>query len=107
MIDQTRYTDEELRTIIDQGTIYMCACPSQVAQTIQHIRQLYQYQIGCLTDTQNDPSVHQLIADTASKVHADLETCMDQIIEIEKWDRQTLQMPEHLRIKQFKAATED
>jgi hypothetical protein len=92
MIAQIRYTDEELRTIIDQGAIYMCACPSQVAQTIQHIRQLHQYQIGCLTDTQNDPSVHQLIADTATKVHADLEACMDKIIELEKWDRKTLKI---------------
>lgn len=107
MIDSTHYTDEELRTIIHQGTIYMCACPSQVAQTIQHIRQLYQYQIGCLADASNDPSVHQLIADTATKVHADLEACMDKIIAIEKWDRQTLQMPENLRIKQLKAATDD
>lgn len=107
MIDQTRYTDDELRTIIDQGTIYMCACPAQVAHTIQHIRQLYHYQMDCLTETLNDPSVHQLIAATASKVHADLEACMDKIIEIEKWDRQTLQMPENLRIKQLKAATDD
>ena len=99
MIDQTRYTDEELRTIIDQGTIYMCACPCQVAVQLRHLRELYRYQTKCQLDPGNDLAVHQTIAAATLEAHALMEGCLEKVLAMEGWDPVTLAMPEGLRRK--------
>jgi hypothetical protein len=102
-----RFTDAELEHIIEEGLIYMCACPAQVADAIRKIRELYRYQLHCLQDPSNDSIVHQTIAQTAIQAHAQFQDCMDKILELEKWDRATLKMPELLRRKQEKAILSD
>lgn len=97
-----RYSDAELSHIIRQGLIYMCACPAQVAQSIQQLRQVYRYQLACLSSQNVDGLVHQTIANSTVEAHAVLQTCLDAVIELEKWDRQTLTMPANLRERQMR-----
>jgi hypothetical protein len=95
-----KFTDRELEQVIEEGMIYMCACPAQVAQSVRNTRALYNYQFSCLEDSGNDKLVHTTIAAAAISAHAILEDCMEKILEIEKWDRTTLTMPEGLRKRQ-------
>lgn len=94
---QKRYTEQQLETIIDEATIYMCACPAQVAEQVRHLRQLICYQNNCAIQEDTDSHVHQLIAKAGLQAHAILEDCMEEILELEGWDRETLRMPEGLR----------
>jgi hypothetical protein len=100
MAYQERFSDADLEKIIEEGLIYMCACPAQVADTLRKARELYRYQINCLENPKNDSLVHSTIAETAITTHAQLEDCLEKILEIEKWDRSTLQMPPNLRKRQ-------
>lgn len=102
MVYEERFSDAELAQIMGEGLIYMCACPAQVAETIGKVRELYRYQMSCLKDAGSNDLVHQAIAQTASTTHSLLQDCMDQILLLENWNRETLQMPEHLRAKQMK-----
>ncbi len=98
-----RFSDGELAQIMEEGLIYMCACPAQVAETARKVRELYRYQINCIKDSGNDCTVHAAIAASAVLAHAELESCIEKILEIEKWDRATLQMPADLRKRQAEA----
>lgn len=102
-----RFSDKDLARIVEEGLIYMCACPAQVAQTLRTIREMHRYQLNCLSDDHNDPRVHQTIADAATVTHALLEDCMEQILVIEQWDRATLTMPPNLRKRQMQELTND
>lgn len=102
-----RFTDQELEQVISEGLIYMCACPAQLAETIRTVRRLYRHQLGCIAGPDNDGRVHRAIAEVAIATHAQLQDCMDDILRIEQWDRATLRMPEHLRVKQLKAIADD
>ncbi len=104
---EERFSDQELEQVISEGLIYMCACPAQLAETIRTVRRLYRYQLGCIAGPDNDGRVHRAIAEAAIATHAQLQDCMDEILRIEQWDRATLRMPEHLRVKQLKAVTDD
>jgi hypothetical protein len=98
---EERFTDSELGKIIEAGMIYMCACPAQVADGLRKLRELYRYQQHCLTQPANDPRVHQLIAQTTVDAHALMQDCLDHVLEIEQWDRATLEMPPNLRKRQM------
>ncbi|GAB4401947.1 MAG: hypothetical protein OHK0048_19310 [Rhodoferax sp.] len=100
MAMQQKFTDAELERIIDQGLIYMCACPAQVAQSIQQLRSLLNYQQNCLTDPGNDGEVHRAIVRAALAAQNIMEACMERILELERWDRETLTMPSGLRQRQ-------
>lgn len=95
-----RFSDEDLVKIIDEGMIYMCACPAQLAEALRKVRQLYRYQTACLIDPKNDASVHNAIAESAAIAHQQLEDCMERVLDMEKWDRATLTMPSGLRRRQ-------
>ncbi|MEN3373731.1 hypothetical protein [Dechloromonas sp. ZS-1] len=41
--------------------------------------------------------VHQRIAAAAIDAHARMEACLDEVLDLEGWDRVTLRMPEGLR----------
>lgn len=92
---------------MEEGLIYMCACPAQVAEAVRHVRNLYRYQTQCLADSNNEAAVHQTIADAAVVTHAQLEDCMEKILLIEKWDRTNLQMPPNLRKRQAEDINSD
>jgi hypothetical protein len=99
MLEQ-KFSDEMLLNIIDASVIYMCACPAQVAKELIDMRNLYNYQLNCISNGPLNTEVHQLIADTVRANHLRMEEVLDQILTIEKWDRQTLVMPEGLRKSQ-------
>lgn len=107
MIYEERFSDVELGKIVEEGLIYMCACPAQVADTIRKVRELYRYQMNCLQNSENDVAVHRAIAISAALTHSQLQDCMDEVLVLEKWDRATLQMPANLRVKQMKEISAD
>lgn len=97
---QQKFSSDELVKIVEEAMLYMCACPAQVAAEIRRLRELFQYQQNCETGQTGQPSnvaVHQTIARSAMQAHAAMEACLDQILTLEGWDRQTLKMPEGLR----------
>lgn len=100
MVYEERFSDDDLAKIIEEGLIYMCACPAQVAESLRNVRSLYRYQLNCLASPKNESIVHTTIANAAIVAHAQLEDCMDKILDLEKWDRTTLQMPANLRQRQ-------
>lgn len=101
MLYEERYSDAELSKIIEQGMIYMCACPAQVAEAMRKLRVLYRYQLNCLTQPKTDPVVHGTIAESTIQAHATLQDCLDRVLDLEKWDRATLEMPANLRARQM------
>ncbi|MDP3439209.1 MAG: hypothetical protein Q8R95_06380 [Azonexus sp.] len=96
---EMRYTSQQLEKIVDEATIYMCACPAQVAVQLRHLRELYRYQTRCQLDPGNDQAVHQTIAAATLEAHALMENCMEKVLTMEGWDPITLKMPEGLRRK--------
>lgn len=104
---EERYTDSDLVSIIEQGLIYMCACPAQVAEALLKIRALHKYQQTCLSNMENDSAVHATIAKSTVQSHHIMQDCLDTIIALEKWDRDTLKMPENLRQRQMQELLAD
>jgi len=98
---EERFSDAELVQIIEEGLIYMCACPAQVADALRKLRELYRYQVNCLEDAANAALVHQTIAHGVIASHAQLQDCLDRVLELEQWDRATLRMPDGLRRRQM------
>ena len=98
---EERYTDAELSRVMEQALIYMCACPAQVAESVRKLRGLYRYQLQCLTNLQNSNAVHEQIAQSTIQSHSIMQDCLDKIIELEEWDRTTLEMPAGLRQRQL------
>lgn len=102
MTPNQRFTDQQIQHVIEQGMIYMCACPAQVAQAIRTLRELFDYQQSCLTVEGTDPRVHQAIAKASQAAQTIMEDCMDLVLDIEQWDRTTLDMPANLRERQLR-----
>lgn len=102
-----RFSDQELEQIVEEATIYMCACPGQVAAQLRSLRELHRYQLCCATEPENDGSVHRCIAEATAQSHALMEACLEQVLLIEGWDRQTLKMPEGLRRKRSELLERD
>jgi hypothetical protein len=98
---EERYSAAELDSIIEQGLIYMCACPAQVAEAILKIRALISYQSACSDQPENDSSVHAAICRSANQAHHIMQDCLDTVVALEQWDRSTLIMPEGLRKRQM------
>lgn len=94
---QMKFSDESLECIAEEASIYMCACPGQVAVEIRQLRNLIRYQRDCQRDKRNNPQTHAVIEASALEAHRTMERCLDQILEIEGWDRSTLKMPIGLR----------
>ncbi|WP_306607077.1 hypothetical protein [Azonexus sp.] len=104
---QKRFSDQEVEQIVEEATIYMCACPGQVAVQLRSLRELFRYQNACVLEPGNDLAVHQTIAEATARAHAIMEDCMDRVLTIEGWDRSTLKMPEGLRRKRAELIERD
>ncbi len=104
---QKRFTDQELEQIVEEATIYMCACPGQVAVQVRSLRELIRYQMACVLEPGNELAVHQAIAEASERAHATMEDCMVRVLDIEGWDRATLKMPEGLRQKRAESIERD
>jgi hypothetical protein len=98
---EERFTDKELGRIIEEGMIYMCACPAQVSEAMRKLRELHRYQQQCLTKPSNNAAVHTAISASTIQAHAILQDCLDHVLELEQWDRATLAMPPNLRKRQL------
>jgi len=107
MLYEERFSDAELGKIIEEGMIYMCACPAQVAEAMRTLRTLHRYQLNCASQPQNDSVVHTTIAESTAAAHATLQDCLDRVLDLEKWDRATLSMPPNLRVRQMGAMLAD
>lgn len=99
-----RFSDDQLSRIRDEAMVYQCACPAQVAEALQKLRRLHEYQLNCLTlgDGSDPPAgtgetTHRAIALAVARAHQTMEKCLDEVLEFEGWDRDTLRMPEGLR----------
>jgi len=104
---EERYTDADLVSIIEQGLIYMCACPAQVAEALLKLRALHKYQLSCCSNPENDLAVHAAIAKSTIQSHHIMQDCLDTVIALENWDRDTLKMPESLRKRQMQELLAD
>ena len=91
-----RFPDAVLERIAAEGMIYQCACPAQVAEKLLGIRAFFSYQRDCAGNG-DALGVHGEIMRALAVAHAELETCLDRVLELEQWDRQTWRMPEGLR----------
>lgn len=93
------YSDSQLIRIMDQATIYMCACPAQVGDMARKLRYLFAYQQKCLESGSSDinQEVHERIALATREAHRLMETCLQDILRLEGWDLETLEMPAGLR----------
>jgi hypothetical protein len=102
------YSAKQLEKVINEATIYICACPAQVAETIRKLRQLYDYQQNCIARDSNDinEEVHNKIAQATVEAHRVMEACMEDILQIEGWDPKTLNMPAGLRAVRDREAME-
>lgn len=94
---QKTFADSELEKIVEEAAIYMCACPGQVAAEIRGLRNLIRYQRACIEDGKSLGTVHRTIETSAREAHALMESCLERVLEIEGWDRETLRMPAGLR----------
>ena len=100
---KTRFSAVQISKIIDQALVYQCACPAQVATTILELRDLFDYQQKCQADGTGDRAVHAAIARATEQSHARLEDCLDEVLALEGWDRETLTMPEQLKKRPTKS----
>lgn len=101
------FSDAELARIIEEGLIYMCACPAQVAEGLRQLRELYRYQHQCMQDPANVSLVHQDICHSTIVAHAELQDCLTRVLELEQWDRASLRVPPGLRVRQLKELSGD
>ena len=97
-----RYNAEQISKVIDQALIYQCACPAQVCKAIFELRELYDYQINCASDSKNNALVHKAIAAAAEASHEIMEECLKQILDMEGWNQANFVMPESLKQNTFK-----
>lgn len=91
---ESQFSVEQIRKITEQASAYQCACPAQVCEMISHVRNLYSYQESCLTRTDTDREVHQTIAERTEVIHQQLESLLDTVLDLEGWDRETLELPD-------------
>ena len=94
-----QFNASQISKVIDQSLVYQCACPAQVCKAIFELRELYDYQMNCASDSINDRAVHQAIADAAEQSHDIMENCQRRVLEIEGWDTATFAMPESMKKK--------
>lgn len=105
--EKVQFSTEDLAAIVDQAIVEQCACPAQVAQTLLRLRELLEYQDGCMNDMPIHPETHELIGGAVSRCHAILEACLDQVLAVEQWDRATWTMPERLQRRALRIAGQD
>lgn len=94
-----QYTNVQLEIIREQGFIYMCACPSQVAEQVVRLRHLFAYQQKCISEntTVLEIKTHEMISEATSQAHDLMQTCLHEVLIHEGWDLETLKMPANLR----------
>lgn len=99
-----KFTALQLALINNQAALYTCACPLQVSLQITNLRKLFDYQKMCIEEYQKagldtaplgsrEMQVRRRIAEVTKQAHQLMEQCLDDILDMEGWDRTTLEMP--------------
>jgi hypothetical protein len=93
-----KFTALQLAIINDQAALYTCACPVHISLQITNLRKLFDYQKMCMDmDTPSvntvEMQVHQRIAEVTKQAHQLMEQCLDDVLDMEGWDRNKLEMP--------------
>jgi len=94
---ENKFSALQLAVINEQAAMYTCACPVHVSLQITYLRKLFDYQNVCLKDaatSELDAQVHLKIAEVTKKAHQLMEQCLDEVLDMEGWDRNSLSMPE-------------
>ena len=94
-----QFNATQISKVIDQALVYQCACPAQVCKAIFELRELFDYQMNCASDTKNDILVHKTIAAAAEVSHEIMEECLKKILQIEGWNQADFLMPAYLKQK--------
>jgi hypothetical protein len=97
-----QFSSLQINRVMTQSLDYQCACPAQVCGAIVDLRELYDYQANCIADTATDRKMHEAIAAAASQAHEVLEDCLKQVLDMEGWNPETLELPEALKLKPLK-----
>ncbi|MEQ1621330.1 MAG: hypothetical protein ABL919_07980 [Methylococcales bacterium] len=95
-----KFTALQLAIINEQASLYTCACPVHISMQITNLRKLFDYQKTCLdmpSESEVHTQVHEKIAAVTKQAHQLMEQCLDEILELEGWDRTELQMPAGIR----------
>jgi hypothetical protein len=97
-----KFSALQLSIINDQAALYTCACPLQVSLQIASLRKLFDYQKECIdSETSSDShvqiQVHHRIAEVTKQAHQLMEQCLGDILDLEGWDRTSMEMPPGIR----------
>jgi hypothetical protein len=97
-----KFSAYQLAVINEQAALYTCACPIHVSLQIANLRKLFDYQKECMAnetaaDNEIQLQVHRRIAEVTKQAHQLMEQCLDEILDLEGWDRSTMSMPTGLR----------
>jgi hypothetical protein len=104
---ENTFRNQQLTRILQQAAVYLCACPAQVCEAISQQRRLFAYQAACINSNDTDYAVHLRIAKTIQKTHAELEVCLQDVLQLEEWDMVTLTMPKKLQKRMLDSVIED
>ncbi|MEQ1485301.1 hypothetical protein [Methyloglobulus sp.] len=97
-----KFTALQLAIINEQAALYTCACPVHISMQITNLRKLFDYQKACMempTESDVHMQVHQRIAEVTKQTHQLMEQCLDEILDLEGWDRTKLEMPTGIRTR--------
>ena len=98
----SRFTALQLAIINNQAALYNCACPVHISMQITNLRKLFDYQKTCIdmpAESGAHIEVHQRIAEVTKQAHQLMEQCLDDILDLEGWDREKLEMPIGIRTR--------
>lgn len=94
---QPKFSKEQLMRVRDQALMYQCACPAQVSILLDEVMSLFEYQEACLNQTDTDARVHTSIAQATELAYPIFEQCLTDVLLLEGWNMETLEMPELLK----------
>ena len=99
---ENKFTALQLAIINNQAALYNCACPVHISMQITNLRKLFDYQKTCIdlpSESDVHIKVHERIAEVTKQAHKLMEQCLDEILDMEGWDRAKLEMPVGLRTR--------
>ncbi len=99
---ENKFTALQLAIINEQASLYTCACPVHVSMQIANLRKLFDYQKTCMdmpSESEVHSRVHKRIAEVTKQAHQLMEQCLDEILDLEGWDRTNMEMPAGLRTR--------
>jgi hypothetical protein len=97
-----KFSALQLAIINDQAALYTCSCPVHISLQIANLRKLFDYQKECIAletsaDSDVQIQVHRRIAEVTKQAHQLMEQCLDEVLDLEGWDRTKLEMPQGIR----------